>query len=101
MQAWLGDFKRVLRPGGLALVSFADAARVRLADEARPDRPLQAHLERTGFATSTRALEGSNFMSSYVTAAAFRTLAAEQFEVAEIAPSDSTGQTLAWAVLRR
>ncbi len=101
MQGWLADFKRVLRPGGLALVSFADEARVRLADEGRPDRPLVAQLTRDGFAASTRALEGSNFMSSYATAQAFQALAAEQFDVLEIAPSDRTGQTLAWAVLRR
>ena len=101
MQAWLGDFRRVLRPGGLALVSFADEARVALADRERPDRPLGAELARSGFATSTRALEGSNFMSSYATADAFRALAAEAFEVLEIAPSARTGETLAWAVLRR
>ena len=101
MQAWLGDFRRVLRPGGLALVSFADETRVALADCERPDRPLGAELARSGFATSTRALEGSNFMSSYATVDAFRTLAADMFEVLEVAPSAHTGQTLAWAVLRR
>ena len=101
MRAWLEDFRRVLRPGRLALVSFADEARVALADAERPDRPLRAELARNGFVTSTRALEGSNFMSSYATVDAFRALASERFEVLEVAPSDRTGQTLAWGVLRR
>ena len=102
MKAWLGDFRRVLRPGGVALVSFADEARVELADRERPDRPLAATLMRDGFATSTRALEGSNFMSSYATCEAFAGLAAsEGCHVREIVPSRRSGQTLAWAALVR
>ena len=101
MQAWLAEFARLLRPNGLALVSFADEARAALADGGRGDDVLSPTLVQEGFAVSTRALEGSNFMSSYVTAAAFRTMASELFDVLEVASSPETNQSLAWAALRR
>jgi hypothetical protein len=101
MLEWLEDFRRMLRPGGVALVSFADEGRVAIADRDRPQQPLAPTLAREGFALSTHALEGSNYMSSYATVSAFRALCTPLFEVLEIAPSDVTGQTLAWAVLRR
>ncbi len=93
METWLAEFSRLLRPGGLALVSFADEGRV---DPAR-----RAALDREGFVLSTRALEGSNYMSSYVLSTRFAEMAARTLQVAEIIPSSRSGETLAWAVLRK
>ena len=93
MDAWLADYVRILAPGGLALVSFAadDRAPPALGDAAR----------REGFAASTTALEGSNYMASYATKEAFAALCAGHLEVLEIIPSVCAGGTLDWAVLRR
>ena len=93
MAAWLADYARVLAPGGVALVSFADE------DRATPE--LRARLAVDGFAASTAALEGSNYMASYAAADAFAALCAEHLEVIEIVPSARSGETLAWAVLRK
>ena len=91
MEAWLAEFARILRPGGIALVSFADEGRI--------DSPRRETLDRDGFVLSTRSLEGSNYMSSYVLGARFSDMAARAFQVVEIIPSLQSGQTLAWAVL--
>jgi hypothetical protein len=40
-------------------------------------------------------------MASYATREAFAALAAERLEVLEIAGSAASGETLAWAVLRK
>jgi SAM-dependent methyltransferase len=93
MEAWLADYARVLAPGGLALISFADE------DRATPE--LRAVLDRQGFAASTAALEGSNYMASYARQDAFRALAARHLEVLDIVGSARSGETLAWAVLRK
>jgi SAM-dependent methyltransferase len=93
MAAWLADYARVLAPGGVALVSFADE------DRATPE--LRARLAVDGFAASTAVLEGSNYMASYAAAGAFAALCAEHLEVVEIVPSARSGETLAWAVLRK
>lgn len=93
MDAWLADYARVLAPGGVALISFADE------DRATPE--LRAVLDREGFAASTAALEGSNYMASYARQDAFRDLCARHLEVLEIVPSARSGETLAWAVLRK
>jgi SAM-dependent methyltransferase len=96
MAVWLHDFARMLKPGGVALVSFADEDRI---DIAHPSR--RAELDSEGFVISTTVLEGSNYMSSYVTVAAFTALAGPILDVMEVTPSGASGQTLAWAVLRR
>lgn len=93
MAAWLADYVRVLQPGGVALISFADQ------DRAPP--ALRAAVDRDGFAASTRTLEGSNYMASYATTEAFAALCSRYLEVLEIVPSAQSGETLAWAVLRK
>jgi len=95
MAAWLEDYARMLKPGGVALVSFADEDRIDIAHPAR-----RSELDRDGFLTSTTVLEGSNYMSSYATVAAFTELASRYMDVVEVTPSGASGQTLAWAVLR-
>ncbi len=96
MAAWLEDYARMLKPGGVALVSFADEDRIDIAHPAR-----RGELDRNGFLTSSTVLEGSNYMSSYATVAAFTELASRFMEVVEVTPSGASAQTLAWAVLRR
>jgi len=95
MALWLEDYARMLKPGGVALVSFADEDRIDIAHPAR-----RGELDREGFLTSTTVLEGSNYMSSYATVAAFTDLASRFMDVVEVTPSGASGQTLAWAVLR-
>jgi hypothetical protein len=90
------DYARMLKPGGVALVSFADEDRIDIAHPAR-----RSELDRDGFLTSTTVLERSNYMSSYATVAAFTELASRVLDVIEVTPSGASGQTLAWAVLRR
>jgi SAM-dependent methyltransferase len=93
MIEWLADYARVLEPGGVALVSFAD-------EDCAPAefRPV---LARDGFVVSTRSLEGSNYMASFAAAEAFAALCAAHLDVLEIVPGGRSGETLAWAVLRR
>jgi len=92
-RAWLGELARVLRPGGLAMVSFHD-------EDFRPGEHTEALL-RDGYLVSTRMLEGSNHMASYATRAFFSGLCDADFEVLEIRPSETANQMQAWAVLRR
>lgn len=92
-RAWLGELARVLRPGGLAMISFHD-------EDFRPGEQTAA-LRRDGYYVSTRMLEGSNHMASYATRAFFAGLCERDFEVLEIRPSDAANEMQAWAVLRR
>jgi SAM-dependent methyltransferase len=90
-EAWAAELARVLKPGGLALVSFHD--------EDWPRAP--ADLAETGYAVTTERLEGSNHMAAFATRAAFAGLCAAKFEVLAIRPSEPERPMQAWAVLRR
>lgn len=96
-RAWLAEVARVLRPGGLALLTFHDE------DYARAWAPpqVQAALAGQNYLVWNDALEGSNYMSSWTSRAYFTTLAAEVFEVLEIRPGDTGTPVQATAVLRR
>ncbi|MBY0423688.1 MAG: class I SAM-dependent methyltransferase [Parvularculaceae bacterium] len=95
--AWLAEFCRVLRPGGLALVTFHDEdhASVPKVGLSRADvvaRGLIVHNDRA---------EGSNFMATYQSRAFARAQFGAVLDVAEITPSNETGLSQALAVLRR
>ena len=95
--AWLAEVARVLRPGGLALLTFHDE------DYARAWAPpgVADALETQDYIILNNALEGSNYMSSWITRRYFDQLAADQFEVLEIQPGDTRIAIQATAVLRR
>ena len=91
-EAWLDDFARVLRPGGLAIVSFHDED---LAPTGlKPD-------EEARWVLNTQVMEGSNYMGAFTTRAAFADICRRAFEVLEIVPSRPAEGHQALAVLRK
>ncbi len=95
--AWLAELARVLRPGGLAMVTFHD--------EDHPSLPTiglssEAVLER-GFIVHHDAAEGSNFMATFQSRAVFTQQASAHFDVLEIVRSTESGLGQALSVLRR
>jgi SAM-dependent methyltransferase len=94
---WLAEVARVLRPGGLALLTFHDE------DYARAWGPpgVADALETQDYMILNDALEGSNYMSSWTSRRYFTQLAATHFEVLEIQPGDAQAPVQATAVLKR
>ena len=94
--AWLADFARVLRPGGCAIVTFHDE------DYASAWAPaeLQGRFPREGYVVHNNALEGSNYMSSWITRRHFTDMAAARFEIVELTPGRTDFPIQALAVLR-
>ncbi|HYD46378.1 MAG TPA: class I SAM-dependent methyltransferase [Phenylobacterium sp.] len=90
---WLDDFHRVLRQGGLAIVTFHDEDWVE-----GDDRDL---VERDGHLLLTRSLEGSNFMAAVTTRAFLAELSGPWFEAIETIPSDRSADRQAMMILRR
>ena len=96
-RAWLAEMARVLKPGGLALVTFHDE------DYARAWGPpdVQEPVAGDAYVVLNDVLQGSNYMSSWTTREGFRTLLPAQFEVCEIRPGQLDAPVQAIAVLRR
>jgi ubiquinone/menaquinone biosynthesis C-methylase UbiE len=81
--AWLAEVRRVLRPGGLALLTFMDD---RYSERWGPPDVLPK-LRAEGFTVFNKALEGSNYMSTWMTPAWFHRRAEGAFEILEFIPS--------------
>lgn len=96
-RAWLAETARVLRPGGVALLTFHDE------DYARAWGPAQVQplVETQDYVVWNDALEGSNYLSAWTTQRYFTQMAQDQFEVLEIIPGDRQTAIQATAVLRR
>lgn len=94
--AWLAEVRRVLRPGGLALLTFMDD---RYSERWGPPDVLPK-LRVEGFTVFNNALEGSNYMSAWMTPAWFHRRAEPAFEVLEFVPSGVVIPEQAIAVLR-
>jgi SAM-dependent methyltransferase len=94
--AWLAEISRVLRPGGLALLSFHDEAYA----AAWAPAGVAAQLACEPYVVLNNALEGSNYISAWTTRARLAAMAAAVFEVAEIIPGRSDEPAQAIAVLR-
>ena len=94
--AWLAEIARILRPDGLAIVTFLDE------DYARAWAPpgVLPRLDSEPYVVWNNALEGSNYMSAWTTRAHFSALAARRFEVLEIEPGGTETPDQAAAVLR-
>jgi SAM-dependent methyltransferase len=93
---WLAEIARVLRPGGLALLTFHDEAYAAAFGPAQ----VRETLGERGYVVANDALEGSNYISAWTTHAHFARMAAPMFEVLEIIPG-KTDATQAVAVLRK
>lgn len=95
-RAWLAELARVLRPGGLALLTFHDES----FTEAWAPEGVAARLAAEGYVVWNNALEGSNYISSWTTRARLTELARPWFEVAEIIPGRRDEPAQAISVLR-
>lgn len=95
--AWLEEVARVLSAGGLGLLTFHDE---HYAANYGPPGAADA-LGRGAYVVLNDAMEGSNYMSSWVTQVRFRELAAPWFDVETILPGGREGPNQAVAVLRR
>ena len=93
---WLEEIARVLRPGGLALVTFHDETFAELRGLA----DVRTALETQPYFVLNDALEGSNYISAWTTRAHFSQLVGARFEPLEILPGRSD-LTQAIAVLSR
>jgi SAM-dependent methyltransferase len=94
--AWLAEIRRALRPGGLALLTFMDD---RYAERWGPPDVLPK-LRAEGFTVLNNALEGSNYMSAWMTPAWFNRTAEPAFEALAFVPSGAEIPEQAIAVLR-
>jgi SAM-dependent methyltransferase len=95
-RAWLAELSRVLRPGGLALLTFHDEA---FAGQWAPPG-LAARLAGEPYIVWNNAMEGSNYLSAWTTRAHLAQLAASRFEVLEMIPGRTDEPAQAMAVLR-
>lgn len=93
---WLNEIARVLRPGGLAMLSFHDEA---FAEHFGPAE-VRAALRKRSYFVFNDALEGSNYISAWTTREHFSELASRDFQVLEVLPGRDD-RTQAIAVLRR
>lgn len=94
-KAWLAELARVLRPGGVALLTFHDEAYAQLA---APE--LTARLPAEGYVVLNNAMEGSNYLSAWTTRARLAAIAERWFEVVEMIPGRSDEASQAISVLR-
>lgn len=96
VSAWFKEVQRVLRPGGLALLTFHDED---YAAAWGPPGVVQ-RLDQQAFVVLNDALEGSNYLSSWLTRKHFTEMAAPYFDVLEIVPGQQTPPMQAVAILR-
>ena len=94
--AWLAEIARVLRPGGLALMTFHDEAYA----AAWGPGDIAARLGGEGYVVLNNALEGSNYISAWTTRARLARMAAPWFDVAEMIPGRNDEPAQAIGVLR-
>lgn len=93
---WLEESARVLRPGGLALLTFHDETYA----EFQAPESVRVALARQPYVVLNDALEGSNYISAWTTRAHFAQMAQPWFDVLEILPGRED-LTQALAALRK
>jgi len=95
-KAWLAELARVLRPGGVALLTFHDED---YAAQWGPPEVL-GRLARRPYVVWNDAMEGSNYLSAWTTRAHLLALAEPWFEGLETIPGGAGEPSQAVAVLR-
>lgn len=95
--SWLQELARVLRPGGLALLTFHDET---YAAHWGPTEVSDA-LRHRPYVVWNNALEGSNYLSAWTTRDYFARLAGKVFEVLETRSGSEVEPEQALAVLQR
>jgi SAM-dependent methyltransferase len=96
-RVWLAEYSRILRPGGLALISFHDENQPGFPDA----REARARMSADGFYIFNDMAEGTNLISTFQTQDHVRRLFAEAFEIVEIVSREGAGVGQTLAVLRR
>jgi len=94
--AWFAELARVLRPGGLALMTFHDETYA----QAWAPPEVAGRLGPEPYVVWNNAMEGSNYISAWATRAHLSALSAPWFETVEIIPGRSDEPAQAIAVLR-
>jgi SAM-dependent methyltransferase len=94
---WLAELARVIRPGGLLLLTFMDEQH-HMAGHLGPAR---ADLDARGFAVTTTALEGTNHMATFQTLGNVAKAASPWFEAAASRTSRETSLEQAIVALVR
>lgn len=95
-KAWLTELARVIRPGGLAMLTYHDEIHPNL--EAHPDCKRQVEAE--GFGVTSKSLEGTNYTATFQTRDQIAA-AADDFESIASFAWSQTPMAQALIVLRR
>ncbi len=95
-KAWLTELARVIRPGGLAMLTYHDEIHPHL--DAYPDCKRQVEAE--GFAITSKSLVGTNYTATFQTRDQIAA-AADGFETVASFPWSETTMGQALIVLRR
>lgn len=95
MQAvWLAELGRVLRPGGLAALTYHDRGHPAVS-------AVQFRREEAGVSVTEWAMEGSNLVAAFQDVGSIARAAAPHFDLAADIPREETGFDQAIALLRR
>ena len=94
---WLREYARILRPGGLALISFHEQSQPGFPESAAAQQAMRGE----GFYVLNNMVEGSNLISTFQTREHLEGLCAGVFEVVQMIPRDEAGIGQSLAVLRR
>ena len=94
---WLAELARVIRPGGLAMITFHDEVQPRFPD----GDTARAALAENGFYISKDLAEGSNLIASFQTQDFTKQLFNEYFDVVNIMSRDESQVGQALGVLKR
>lgn len=95
-RAWLAELRRLLKPGGCAILTFHDETYA----QAWGPPQVAERLATQAYVVWNNALEGSNYLSAWTRRAHFRALAEADFTVAAIIEGGADFPTQAIAVLR-
>ncbi len=94
-EQWLQELERVLRPGGMALITFHDE------HHARATPAVRERLQHEGMVIENDALEGSNLIGAFQSWESARRMFANRFDIVIERPSNLNAFGQAAVVLRK